>query len=115
MKTNVRPPPPLEGKPEQVSELCRRFNVNRLEIFGSAATGEFDPASSDLDFIVDFGDRPLGPWASHLVDFAEALELLFGRRVDLITPRSIRNLYFRQSVDASRRVVYEASSQEAAA
>ena len=90
------------------AESNRRFNVKRLEIFGSAATGEFDPASSDLDFIVDFGDWALGPWASHFVDFADALESLFGCRVDLITPRSIRNPYFRQSVDASRRVIYEA-------
>ena len=30
--------------------LCRRFGVRRLDLFGSAATGRFDPALSDLDF-----------------------------------------------------------------
>ena len=51
----------LDGKAEKLAELCRQFHVKRLEIFGSAATGAFRPESSDLDFVVDFGDQPLGP------------------------------------------------------
>jgi predicted nucleotidyltransferase len=58
--------PALEGKVEQIVELCRQFHVKRLEIFGSAATGAFRPESSDLDFVVDFGDQPLGPWGDSL-------------------------------------------------
>jgi uncharacterized protein with HEPN domain len=37
-----------------IAELCRRFGVRRLDLFGSAATGRFDPGSSDLDFLVEF-------------------------------------------------------------
>src|SRR5262249_50352650 len=44
--------PELEG-------LCRSHHVSRLELFGSAVSGEFDDASSDLDFLVEF--QPLGP------------------------------------------------------
>jgi len=51
--------PAIAGEIEELSELCRRFNVKRLEVFGSAATGAFSD-SSDLDFVVDFGDQPLG-------------------------------------------------------
>jgi uncharacterized protein len=50
----------------QITELCQRYQVKRLEIFGSAATGAFKPEASDLDFVVDFGDRPLGPWGPTL-------------------------------------------------
>lgn len=100
--------PALDGKLEQLAELCRQFHVDRLEIFGSAATGAFRPEASDLDFIVDFGARPLGPWGKLFLDFADALEALFGRHVDVIMPQSIRNPYFRQAVDASRRLIYEA-------
>ncbi|HEX6564496.1 MAG TPA: nucleotidyltransferase domain-containing protein [Chthoniobacterales bacterium] len=107
MKTG-EPPPIVADKTEELEELCHRFRVKRLEIFGSAVTGAFRPDSSDLDFIVDFGDEPLGPWAGHFLDFADALESLFGRHVDLIMPSSIRNPYFRQAVDASRRLIYEA-------
>jgi hypothetical protein len=53
---------------------------------------------------VDFGDQPLGPWGGLFLDFADALEALFGRHVDLIMPQSIRNPYFRQPVDASRQL-----------
>ena len=53
--------PALGGKMEELTELCRRFNVKRLEIFGSAATEAFGAESSDLDFIVDFGDQPPSP------------------------------------------------------
>jgi len=105
--------PALDGKVEQIVELCRQFHVKRLEIFGSAATGAFRPESSDLDFVVDFGDQPLGPWGGLFVDFADALEVLLGRHVDLIMPQSIRNPYFRKAVDASRRLIYEARSEKA--
>ena len=100
--------PALDGKIDELADLCRRFHIKRLEIFGSATTGAFHPESSDLDFIVDFGDQPLGPWGSLFLGFADALEALFGRHVDLIMPQSIRNPYFRQAVDASRQLVYEA-------
>jgi len=106
------PPPALEGKIEQLAELCRRFQVKRLEIFGSAVTGALLPESSDLDSVVDFSNQPLGPWGGLFLDFADALEALFGRHVDLIMPRSIRNPYFRQAVDSSRRLVYEARSEK---
>ena len=106
------PLPVLEGKMEQLVELCRRYHVKRLEIFGSAATDAFRLKSSDLDFLVDFGNEPLGPWAGLFVDFADSLEALFGRPVDLIMPLSIRNPYFRKAVEASRRLIYEARSEE---
>jgi len=105
--------PVLDGKAEKLIELCRKFHVKRLEIFGSATTGAFRAESSDLDFVVDFGDQPLGPWGRLFLDFAESLEALFGRHVDLITPQSIQNPYFRKAVDASRRLIYEARSEKA--
>ena len=46
---------------------------------------------------------------------SEVLEALFGRHVDVMTPRSIRNPFFRRSVDASRQVIYEQERAEAIA
>ena len=105
--------PVLDGKIEELAALCRRFHIKRLEIFGSAVTGRFRRGSSDLDFVVDFGDQPLGPWGALLLDFADALETLFGRHVDLVMPQSIRNPYFQKAVDSSRQLVYEAGSEKA--
>ena len=56
----------FELTPDQrtlLADLCRRFGVVRLDLFGSATGPEFDPAASDLDFIVEYPPHhDLGPW-----------------------------------------------------
>jgi predicted nucleotidyltransferase len=101
----------VEQKKSDVAALCRRFNVERLELFGSAASGSFQATSSDLDFIVRFSAPLPGSLLDRYLDFAEALERLFQRRVDLLTERAIRNPYFRRSVEATRQPVYEQRNQ----
>jgi len=98
----------------ELDRLCREFRVLRLDLFGSAASGDFDAATSDLDFIVTFADTGLG-YADRYLAFAEALEALFGRRVDLLTERAIRNPIFRRSVERTRECIYEQRSEQAAA
>jgi hypothetical protein len=99
---------------DEIADLCRTYGVERLEAFGSGGTEEFDDETSDLDFVVRFADRSPG-YADRYLDFAEALEDLFGRDVDLVTERSIQNPFFRRSVDDSRLVIYDQSSQETTA
>jgi uncharacterized protein len=41
---------------EDIARLCERFRVRRLDVFGSATTDQFDPATSDVDFVVEFVD-----------------------------------------------------------
>ena len=91
-----------------LAALCRRFNVRRLDVFGSAAKGAFSAERSDLDFLVTLEANSPVEYADNYFGLAEALEKLFGRRVDLITEPSIRNPYFRQAVEQSRQLVYEA-------
>ena len=105
----------LEKNKRKLAELCRRFGVRRLEVFGSAVREDFDPAKSDFDFIVSFADKTPGTYADRYFDFAAAIEKLLGRRIDLLTERSIRNPYFRREVEAARQIVYDERSQEAAA
>ena len=92
---------------DDIAALCRRYGVRRLDLFGSAATGTFDPATSDLDFVATFADTHLPGYAGRYLDFADALEALFGRPVDLLTENMIGNPYFRQAVDATRQPVYD--------
>ena len=87
-----------------LAELCRQYGVTRLRLFGSAATEQFDPAASDLDFVVCFADRPPG-YADRYLDFAEALEQLFGREVDLVTERSVQHPHFRRAVESAQQLV----------
>ena len=104
----------LGSNRDEVADLCRTYGVERLEAFGSALTEEFDDETSDLDFVVRFADRSPG-YADRYLDFAQALEELFGRDVDLVTERSIQNPFFRRSVDDSRQVIYDRSGQETTA
>ncbi|MEA5414763.1 nucleotidyltransferase family protein [Synechococcus sp. BA-132 BA5] len=99
--------PLLADRLEPLRHLCNRYGVDRLEVFGSAAKGLFDPASSDLDFIVKMtGQREPG-YARRFCSFADELEALFGCPVDLLTESMIHNPYFRNNVDASRRLLLE--------
>ena len=98
----------LEEKQTSLVQLCREFHLRQLEIFGSAAGEGFDPERSDLDFLVEFDANPPGGYASAFLGFKEALEQLFGRPVDLVVDSAIRNPYFRQSVDQSRKLLYAA-------
>jgi predicted nucleotidyltransferase len=105
----------VEQRRPAVADLCRRYRVARLRLFGSAATGAFDAATSDLDFIAEFADRQAPDYADRYLDFAEALEHLFQRHVDVVTQRSVRNPLFRAEIERTARVVYEEHSTEAAA
>jgi predicted nucleotidyltransferase len=106
---------PLEGKQAAIAALCREYGVLRLDVFGSATKGTFNPETSDLDFVASFADRKNLDYADRFFDFAEALEALFGRHVDLITEQGIKNPYFREEVEETRRRVYVAPGESAAA
>ena len=98
----------IERRRADLEALCHRFGVSRLEVFGSAATGAFQDAGSDLDFLVEF-EPPVGPGiADRFFGLLESLQALFGRPVDLVTSPEIKNPYFRESVDKTRALIYGA-------
>ena len=98
----------VAGHHDEIAALCRRFRVRRLELFGSAATGSFNPASSDLDFLVEFADLRQGEWADTYFGLKEGLEELLGRPVNLVMPSAVTNPYLLQAIDASRTELYAA-------
>jgi len=97
----------IEQHRNEVAALCRRVGARRLDVFGSAARADFDPAASDLDFLVEFDEIPPARYADAYFTLKENLESLFGRTVDLVTESSLENPYFRDRVLAERQVVYE--------
>jgi hypothetical protein len=100
--------PLIESKRSEVEAACRRRAVRRLELFGSAARDDFDPASSDLDFLVEFEASATLPALDQYFGLKEELEVLFGRPVDLIMPRAVRNPYVRAEIERDRRLLYAA-------
>ena len=98
----------IEQNREASEHLCARHRVARLELFGSAAEGDFDPQASDLDFLVEFLPLESGEHADAYFALLESLGALFGRPVDLLMVGAIKNPYFIQSVNQTRTVVYAA-------
>ncbi len=98
----------VEARRAELRSLCRRYGVSRLRLFGSAVKGEFDPASSDLDFLVEF-HPPVGMNAFHqFIDLKLDLEDLFARHVDLVTWRAVKDPVFRERAEESAIELYAA-------
>ena len=89
-------------------KLCQRFHVRRLDVFGSAARGDFDPKRSDVDFVVEFERDAPGKALDIYFGFKEALEVLFARPVDLVVAEAVENPYLRRDIERSRETVYAA-------
>lgn len=99
----------IAKKLEAIKELCARYRVRRLELFGSAVDDEnFEPENSDIDFLVEFLPLKHGEYADTYFGLLEAIENLFGRHIDLVMVRAIKNPYFLEAINKNRKVLYAA-------
>lgn len=94
------------SKREELAELCRKYRVATLEVFGSAATDQFDVDRSDVDLLVEF--QGVDGLFHRFFDLLAELEELFGRSIDLLMPSAIQNKYLMLSINRTRTVVYAA-------
>jgi uncharacterized protein len=99
----------VQNNIEALRELAIKHRVERLDLFGSAARQDFDPETSDLDFLVTFEPMPPIEHADSFFGLLEDLERLFARRIDLLESEPIENPYIRESIARSRKVLYEAA------
>lgn len=98
----------IDSRLSELENLCRKHRVRRLEVFGSAADGTFDPSRSDIDFLVDFLPFKPGTAFDTYFGLLADLETLFDCKVDLVDAICLRNPYFIRTVNESRTTVYEA-------
>lgn len=99
----------LRRREDEIVALCEHHRVRRLSVFGSAVGETFDPSRSDVDLLVEFEPMPPREHADHFFGLEEDLEALLGVPVDLVEPGPIRNPYFRDAVEASRVLLFEAA------
>jgi len=98
----------VEAALPEIAALCEELGVLRLDLFGSATGRTFDPRSSDVDVLVEFGQqRPVGYFDSYFA-LKEGLERILGRPVDVVARSSIRNPYFLEQVQRQREQLYAA-------
>lgn len=97
----------IEIKKPELHKLCERYAVKSMYLFGSASNGNFNP-ESDIDILIAFEELPFDQYTENYFELHEALELLFSRKVDLITDKSLSNPYFIQSIDQTKQLLYAA-------
>jgi len=101
---------------EKIQAACEEYMVQRLELFGSAATDRFDSSTSDYDFLVTFKPMRLEQRADTFFGILFALEDLLVQKIDLVDKEAIRNPYFFQSVQQTpRKLIYESRPTEVVA
>ncbi len=96
------------AKREEIAELCRKHHVRRLSVFGSAARDDFDPATSDVDLLVEFSNQELAGYAKNFWALEDSMMNLFGRKVDLITEGTIKNPYILRRIEEQQEQLYAA-------
>ena len=96
----------LDIFPARLEAFCRRWHVQELALFGSVLREDFRP-DSDVDILITLrpGDRLSLDNRSAMMD---ELAEIFGRKVDLVEKRHIRNPFRRQAILTSKKVVYAA-------
>ena len=100
--------PLIEKNRDAIGSLCRLHGVRSLEVFGSILREDFDPGHSDVDVLVEFEPQAANSF-SNFLDLKESLEAVFGRSVDLVELRAIRNRRLRYYIEKSKSPVYVAA------
>lgn len=99
----------IETNIQHIIILCKRFRVKRLYVFGSILTDRFND-DSDVDFSVIFDSDTINSdqidWADNFFGFMHSLERLLKRKVDIVFDNNIRNRYFRQELDSTKKLIY---------
>ena len=93
----------------KIFDLCRKYKVKKLYVFGSILTNRFND-NSDVDFCVDFDKESINSakleWASLFFDFLHEMEALLKRKVDIVFDTHINNPIFRQELDRTKQLIY---------
>jgi len=99
--------PEIQNKLNDLIQICKKYGVLKLELFGSAAK-DSNSDSSDLDFLILLEQRPPGEYADAYFAVKDALEDLLKKPVDLVELKTIRNPYFLQAIEKERIILYAA-------
>lgn len=95
----------IERNIDKIRDLCIKYKVASLFVFGSVLTDKFKN-ESDVDLLVDFKDVDLYDYADNYFNLKSSLENLFNRKVDLLELKALKNPYLKSSIDSSKQLIY---------
>lgn len=95
----------------ELQQICKKWKITELALFGSALSDDFDPISSDIDLLVTFEPGVTIGWDIVLLKLE--LEQLFQRPVDIVRKEAIeksRNPFRKNAILGNQKVIYEQAS-----
>lgn len=99
----------IEINLHRIFELCKKYRVRKLYVFGSILTDKFNE-QSDVDFSVDFDKEAINndnmDWADLFFDFLHDMEALLKRKVDMVFESNITNSVFRKELDRTKQLLW---------
>ncbi|MBI3597509.1 MAG: nucleotidyltransferase family protein [Nitrospirae bacterium] len=96
----------IEIPKEKIKEFCKRNQIRKLAFFGSVLRDDFRP-DSDVDIVIEF-ESMAHPSLFDLARMQNELEVLLGRKVDLVEASGLRNPFRRYQILRTQQVVYAA-------
>jgi predicted nucleotidyltransferase len=103
-------PAMIERRRGDIVQLCERYGVRELALFGSILRSDFDPASSDIDAAVTFGPPTGHSLARQYFDFKQALERLLSRPVDLVELEVMPDTRLKRIIEHTKVPIYAAAA-----
>ena len=97
----------IQEKKEDLKQLCVKYEIARMYVFGSAVSNNFHD-QSDIEILISFKEIPFDRYTDNYFNLHAELELLFGRKVDLLTERSLNNKFLIESINQTKELLYAA-------
>ncbi|PQJ73816.1 nucleotidyltransferase family protein [Polaribacter gangjinensis] len=95
----------IQKHSKEINKLCKSHKVKSLYAFGSVLTDKFN-SESDIDLIVDFQQIDILDYGDNYYNLKFSLEEMFKRNVDLLEEKAIRNPYFLETLNQSKKMIY---------
>lgn len=97
----------IDDKIQALRELCKRYDVKTLYLFGSVCSDKFKN-DSDIDILISFKDLSIERYTDNYFELHYKLEELFNRKIDLLTENSLSNPFFIESIEETKQLLYAA-------
>ncbi|UGU15297.1 nucleotidyltransferase domain-containing protein [Sinomicrobium kalidii] len=95
----------IENHIENLKKLCNKYHVDKMYLFGSALTSDFN-SNSDIDFLVRFKPIDLINYFENYMAFKENLKKLLGREIDLVEEQTLKNPILINSINKNKELIY---------
>jgi predicted nucleotidyltransferase len=92
---------------DELKRLCNIYSVKSMYVFGSVCTDKFND-NSDIDILISFDNISIDKYTDNYFELHYKLEDLFGRKIDLLTDKSLSNPYFIKGLEQTKQLIYAA-------